>query len=502
MNQLIYGKDPTSFIVSVEANEDKVEIFTETNGKITSDLQENVYWILTSKPVGENSIRLDGDLHYKYARTFRDRNEFFKFKRYLYSKNIDSYSVGDPKEAIMLRNGYTYFKGLHPKDVSILSFDIETTGLTHDDTSKILCISNTYRNAYGHIYKRLFAYDNYSSQKEMIEDWVFFVHQCNPSILTGHNIIAYDLPYMNYIAEKEGITLDLGRNKSALTFDKYESKFRKDGSQSYSYHRVKVYGREVIDTLFLSIKYDATERKFESYGLKQIIKQLGLENPDRVFYDASKIRQNYEIPGEWEKIKAYCSDDSDDSIKLWDLMAAPFFYSAQSIPKSFQAVMESATGSQINSIMVRAYLQEKHSISKGDENESYEGAISFGIPGKYNNLFKIDLNSMYPSIIRQYKLYDKDKDPKAYFLQLVEIFALERSKNKKLYESTKDEYYNGLQSSQKIFANSCYGFLGAPKLAFNSPKTAAKITEIGREILKESIIWATDKPVEFWLEKL
>jgi DNA polymerase I len=507
MNPLIYGKNTQSHIVSIEAHEDKVEIFTEKDGIISSTFEENVYWILMNKPVSENSIRLDGDLYYKYARTFRNRNEFFKFKRYLYSKNIDSYSVGDPKESIMLRNGYTYFKGMNPKDVSILSFDIETTGLTHDDNSKILCISNTFRIPiegvpHGGVCKKLFSYDDYDSPKEMIEDWAKWIRDMNPSILTGHNIVAYDLPYINYIAEREGITLNLGRNGSALTFDKYEAKFRKDGSQSYSYHRVKIYGREVIDTLFLSIKYDATERKFESYGLKQIIKQLGLEDPNRVFYDASKIRQNYQIPEEWEKIKAYCIDDSDDSIKLWDLMSAPFFYSAQSIPKSFQAIMESATGSQINSIMVRAYLQDKHSISKGDDNESYEGATSFGVPGKYNNLFKIDLNSMYPSIIRQYKLYDKVKDPKAYFLELVEFFTLERTKNKQLYAETGNKYYNGVQSSQKIFANSCYGFLGAPKLAFNSPKIAAEITKIGREILKKSIEWATDKSVEFWLEKI
>jgi DNA polymerase elongation subunit (family B) len=502
-NDLIFGRDKTLGIVAIEAQEETVTIFQQQkDGTILETEADNIYWILSNKQLDSKWFKLDGNLHYQYARTFRDRNTFFKCKQYLKSKNIDYYSVGDSKEAIMLRNGYTYFKGMEVKDVSVLSFDLETTGLKHDDDSKILLISCTYRNSHGRVQKTLFCYDHFKSQGEMLIAFCKFITTQNPSIILGHNILGFDLPYMKYIADKENVTLDMGRDGSELEFDKYESKFRKDGSQSYNYRKVHCYGRNVIDTLFLSIKYDATERKFESYGLKNIIKQLGMEKKDRVYYDASKIRTNYRIPEEWKKIKQYCADDSDEALALFDLMAPPFFYSTQSIPKSFQAVIETATGSQINSIMTRAYLQEKHSIPKGEEASHYEGAVSFAIPGVYRNLFKIDFSALYPSIIRQYKLYDKDKDPKAYFLKMVEYFATERTKNKILYEQTKKEYYNHLQLTLKIFANSCYGFLGAPKLNFNSFKTAAKITEIGRGLLNEAIVWATDKDTKHWVDQV
>lgn len=491
-NPLIFGKNLTERIVSLEAKDETVELFIqELDGKIVSKFEKNVYWILTNQNINGTYVRLEGNLYYKWAKTFRTRKEFFQAKQFLKKRNVDYYSVGDAKEAIMLREGYTYFKGLAPKDVSLFSFDIESTGLTHDDTSKILCISTTYRDSFGVEKKRLFAYDEFDSQGAMLEEFCRYVRALNPTILLGHNILGFDLPYVRYIADKENVSLDLGRDDSPLEFEKWESKFRKDGSQDLHYHKVKCYGREIVDTLFLSIKFDVAKREFETYGLKQIIKQLKLEKEDRVFYDAAKIRDNYQIPEEWEKIKAYCMDDADDPIKLFDRMAPPFFYATQSIPKSFQAVIESATGSQINGMMVRSYLQDKHSIPKGDEKEHYPGGISLGIPGIYDNVFKVDVASLYPSIMIQYCIEDKQKDPKGHFQQIVQTFTNERLKNKKLYAETGDKYYDGMQEAQKIIINSMYGFLGAPGLNFNSGKNAALVTEYGREILMKAVIWAT-----------
>jgi DNA polymerase elongation subunit (family B) len=243
--------------------------------------------------------------------------------------------------------------------------------------------------------------------------------------------------------------------------------------------------------MFLSIKYDATERKFESYGLKSIISQLGLEKPNRTFYDASKIRENYTNVDEWQKIKDYCIDDADDAITLFDLMAAPFFYLTQSVPKSFQAMIEGATGSQINAIMTRAYLQDKHSIPKANEAAHYEGAISIGNVGVYSNVWKVDVASLYPSIMIEYEVGDRNKDPNGYFQDLVKTFTSERLKNKKLAKTNK--YYDDLQASQKIFINSCYGFLGTAGLNFNAPEKAAFITAKGREILTKAIDWSESK---------
>jgi DNA polymerase elongation subunit (family B) len=247
--------------------------------------------------------------------------------------------------------------------------------------------------------------------------------------------------------------------------------------------------------MFLARKYDIG-KKYVSYGLKAIINHEGLEKKDRMFYDAGEIRHNYENPIEWDKIKAYAIDDADDAMSLFDLMIPSLFYFTQSVSKTFQQMVNSATGSQINNIMVRSYIQDLHSVAKADESVPFEGALSLGIPGQYKNCVRWDAASLYPSIMRQHKLYNIKKDPRMYFIEITNYFALERLKNKKLAKETNMQYYKDLEGSQKVGANSLYGFLGAPGLNYNYPVGAAKITTEGRNLLKRMIYWASGKTIE------
>jgi DNA polymerase elongation subunit (family B) len=198
----------------------------------------------------------------------------------------------------------------------------------------------------------------------MIDEWCNWVREKNPSIMCGHNIFGYDLPYMNYCAENAGTTLALGRDSSVIKFNKYTSKFRKDGSQDYNYTRCFIYGREIVDTMFLAYHFDFA-RKYESYGLKQIIKQEGLEIKDRQFYDASQIFKDWHDIEKRKLIKKYAEHDADDSLALYDLMVSSYFYLSQYVPKSFQTINSSATGSQINSFLVRSYLILVYSLTAG-----------------------------------------------------------------------------------------------------------------------------------------
>ena len=102
-----------------------------------------------------------------------------------------------------------------------------------------------------------------------------------------------------------------------------------------------------------------------------------MEKENRQYYDASKIRLVYQDPTEWEKIKQYAKEDADDSLNLFYLMSPAYFYYSQSVSKPFQEIILGATGSQINNIMIRAYLQQGHSIPKASKPEPYEGGNFF-----------------------------------------------------------------------------------------------------------------------------
>lgn len=486
-DDFIYGKDRTEGIVSIEVDGDSAKVFTEINGQLTYKKVPNEYWLVTHGNPGLGEVfLLKGQAYYDHAIKCGSRKERGAIVGKLKARGIDHHVVYNDAEMFMMKNGYTYYKGMKPEDVSVLSFDIETTSLS-PVSGQVLLISNTFRRN-GKTERKVFAYDEFNSQKEMIYAWCNWVCDKNPSILLGHNIFNFDLPYLRHHAG----SLQLGRDLSEAHFATHVSNFRKDGSQSYDYKNVRVYGREIIDTFHLAIKYDLG-RKYDSYGLKQIIKQEGLERADRQHFDASKIRDLYKDPEEWQKIKTYAEHDADDALALFDLMAPSFFYYTQSLPKTFQQVINSATGSQVDSFMKRAYIQQGYGLPKSSQFAEYEGAISFGKPGLYRYVNKIDVASLYPSIILQEKIYDKTKDPKGLFLEMVSYFTTQRLYNKKLAKETGDRYYKDLSDSQKIFINSAYGFMGAPGLLFNAPANAAKVTRTGREILTEGIKWAEEK---------
>lgn len=483
MNDLIYGKDNLDRVVSVEVEESSVKLFRElSDGSV--EMVERAFkpYLLFTEQHSPKFQRLEGNQAYRWIYESESLSKHKTILNQSYKDGLKFHVIRDLKEQYLVKSGVTYFKGMQVSDVSVLAFDIETNGLHKDNNSKVLLISNTFRKN-GQITRKLFALDDYTSQVEMIRAWCSWVREVNPAIILGHNIYGFDLPYLEHCSQ---YGLPLGRNGSNVQFSSHVSRKRKDGSQSYDYTNALIYGREIVDTYFVALDYDIA-RNYESYGLKQMIKQEGLERTGRQHYDASKIAVDWYDENKRKNIKQYAIDDADDSLKLFDLMIPSRFYYTQSVPRSFQQIINSATGSQINSIMVRAYLQMGHSIAKGSEAVEFEGAISFAEPGVHKNVLRFDVASLYPSIMRQYKVYSSEKDPQGLFLKLVEAFTLERLKNKKLAKESGQKYYEDMQNSQKIAINSMYGFLGAPKLNYNFPKGAAQVTYHGRRILTESM---------------
>lgn len=495
---LIYGKNEIQGIVSVEPEAESLNIFQRIDGKLNNFSIPNKYWILASRPINNSWARLKGDLHYKWGKQFKTIADMRQAKHFLKQDEEDIYYINDGKESSMVNKGITYYKGLKPSDLSVLSFDIETTSLDpNTPEAKLLLISNTFRHQ-GKVYKHLFAYDDYEDEGAMLDDWCEYVRLWNPDCLIGHNIFLFDLPYMYHRAKKFGTNLYIGRDESPIRFDKYESKKRKDQTQDIHYFKSKIYGREIVDTYFLSLDYDVVEKKYDSYGLKNIIKQEGLEKSGRVFYDANEIRNNYTIPEEWAKIKEYCVDDSDDSLMLFDLMCPAKFYLANSIPKSFQEMICSASGAQLNSFLLRSYLQEAHSVPKASPVEYVKGGISFGVPGIYSNVIKIDLKSAYPSQVLRFKLYDPEKDPNGNFYKMVHHFTYERFELKDKYKETKDKYYYDREQANKVIINSAYGLMNTAGLNFNCLWIAKKITKETRDMIEFSLKWASGKEFEFF----
>lgn len=490
---LIYGKDSTLGITAIEIMDDELWLF-KNDGSI--EKREHYYWVMAPRPLDSHFERLEGNQHYRYIRFFTSKNAYYGFLKMAENRKADVFTIYNSKEAAMIYYGITSYKGLSLDDVAVLAFDIEGAGLSHNNESNVFLITNVFKKN-GQITEKHFRLDHFEHAGAMIDAWCNWVQSVDPDIITGHNINGYDLPYLNHVAKLNGTTLKLGKDISEPFFSTKESEYRVDGSQSWTYKRINIFGRQIIDGMFLAVKYDIG-RKYSSWGLKAIAQAEGLVKEDRQFYDASLIAKNWSNLEEREKIIKYGLDDAMDSMKLFELMVPSYFMLCKMIPKPFQALTEGASGSWLNSMMVRAYLQDDYSIPKADDKVSFEGAISYGNPGIYSNCFKIDIVSMYPSIIRQYGIYDKVKDPKKYILKMTDYFFTTRVYHKQRAKETNSLYHKAMDGSLKICANSIYGFLGAPGLNFNYPDGAAEVTRKGREILEKTIFWATGKEYKHW----
>lgn len=492
-DKLIFGKDSTENITNISIKDGVAHIYRKDAEPLRVPYNK---WAVGST-WADGCHKLKGHQYYKYMKDITED----EYERLRQSWNPRVWMPRTPEEGFMLKHGYTQYKGMKVSDVSILSFDIEATGLDpKDPNAEVLLISNTYRDRTGKITKRLFDIHDYSSAASLVEDWDLWVQEIDPDILLGHNILSYDIPY---ICNSSCLKLT-GRDGSGIKFDDKVWKFRKDGSQQIEYHNAYIHGRDIIDTMFLSIKYDIG-RDFPSYSLKMIEKHLGLVNDDRIEWDFLKYptRDYQNWPeGKWEEFRQYCRDDGDSPLKMFDIMIPAFFYLTQSVPKTLQQIINEASGSQLDSLMIRSYLQDGYSIPRTSQKEEFQGAISFGIPGKYENVLSVDFEALYPSIIKQYKIFDKKKDPNGNLLKITEYFTKVRQEYKKMFKETGNEMYNGMQLAAKIVANSIYGFMGAGFLLFNSPKSAARVTELGRELLNKICLTCTEIDIFEWKRKI
>lgn len=489
---IVTGHGTLENIVNVSTKYGKIYIYQETPAGTTCTIQNYRPWILAERAIDQEFERLDGENAYKYIRMFNSEKHFKEFKR---EYKHETWAAGNVVNQFLLTSGETYVKNTKRKDVSTLCFDIESTGLRHDSNSKVLLIANTYRKG-DVLLNKLFCLDDYSNQRDFFDAWSKWVRELNPSILATYNGFAFDIPYMLYCAEKAGTSLRIGRDGSEMGLELYESKFRQDQSRSINYRMPKVWGRELVDLFFVVQKWDIG-KKFSRYSLKSVIKEAGLERENRAMVDAAQIWKYWDRrhaePDVWQQVKDYARDDGLDTMAIWDLVGDAYFYSSALIPFTLTRMCLSASGAQLNAIMLRHYISNGKAVAKTSEKVKYQGAISFGNPGIYDSVFKIDVASLYPSIIQSFELYDREKDPDGIYLFMNNYFREARLKYKKLAKETGEEYYAAMDAVFKALVNSVYGAAGASGCNYNAPLIAAKVTEEGRNILTQSMEWAKGK---------
>ena len=142
---------------------------------------------------------------------------------------------------------------------------------------------------------------------------------------------------------------------------------------------------------------------------------------------------------------------------------------------------------------LREYFRKRHSIPELPMVRAFEGGYTdIFFTGVVRNVWHRDIASLYPSVMLQFECFPATDQLQIFrhLLTDVRTFRLEaKAKMRAEQDPVKQHHLQALQNTFKILLNSFYGYLGFAQGHFADFDAAARVTQIGRDLLKKMIDW-------------
>lgn len=476
---LLFGADETERVVAVDTAGSQAKLFIRTQQGVRSELREWSPWMFADERYtlkGAHWSELAAPEQGVWLRNlarFDSWDDLRAAREAMQERGAPFLAPGSRARQFLTVTGITLFKGMGYADLHRLQLDIETTSLDpREQGAKLLMVALCDNRGY----ENVIAGDERAIIRRLSEE----VQRLDPDAIEGHNLLAFDLPYLHERAQAVEEPLLLGREERELTKLGYAR------SRSWRWSQWEVYGRHLVDTMHAIQRFDVGRGELESYGLKQAAVALGVAEENRIILDRTEMQRLAEQDP--ERVREYALQDVRETRSLADLVCATDFYQAQMVPESYQAVAEMGMGEKINALMHRAYLAAGHGIPlPKPPGEVPGGYTEVRRTGVLRPVVKADVQSLYPSIMDRFEIAPSS-DVLGVFLPMLRGLTRRRLEAKTRMRETEGQertYWDGLQSSFKVLINSFYGYLGT-NVHFNDPQAAAKVTTQGQAIVRRA----------------
>jgi DNA polymerase delta subunit 1 len=366
---------------------------------------------------------------------------------------------------------------------------------------------------------------SFEDEKKLLEQWRDFVVAVDPDVITGYNIINFDLPYLLNRSEHLGVKKFgyLGR----LMGSKSRMKDTVFSSKAYGTREsveTNIDGRVQFDV------YQAVQRdhKLHSYSLNSVSAKFLGEQKEDVHHSIISDLHNGDSESR-RRLAVYCLKDAYLPQRLLQKLMFMYNYVEMArvtgVPMSFLL----SRGQQVK---VLSQLLRKAKVRgmvipnlprQPAADEQYEGAtVLEPRRGFYKEpIATLDFASLYPSIMMAYNLcyctlLDKNSlrtgalqfDPNTMtrtpigevFMKstvrtgllpeiLEELLAARKRAKADLKNATdpmQKAVLDGRQLALKISANSVYGFTGATVGMLPCLEISASVTAFGREMIEKT----------------
>jgi DNA polymerase, archaea type len=352
------------------------------------------------------------------------------------------------------------------EELSKLYLDIETTGL-RPEIDRVLMVG--LFNDRG---ETTILTD--PDEKMLLARTIAHLKQHQPECLIGHNLINFDLPFLADRCRVHNISQPFrkGNKTSRITSSTVNGK-------PIEFTPIYWSGVNILDTYQQIAIWDKQAARLDRYDLKSSVIALGLRDDRRLELSVNQIRECWES-GDTETIENYLKFDLDDTQLLAEFLLPVVYYQLAYVPAlSFQQIAIASPALKAQKIHEKLLPRLN---PRADEPLKYEGGkVELVAPGLHKQVAKIDVSSLYPSIMLRYGICSR-KDTENKFLGALAYMVDARLKLKALAKSG-DKSAAFQEKSLKILINGSYGFMGTGFYTFNDYEAAALVTAYGRKIL-------------------
>lgn len=337
-----------------------------------------------------------------------------------------------------------------------------------------------------------------SSERELLRRLINKIEQLDPDVLIGWSLVDFDLRILMKRAEKLRVPFTIGRDKSQPHW--------RDAPGDNTRGFMDIPGRVAIDGI--SGLKNATYQ-FDSFSLESVSRQLlgrGKQVED-VDDRMAEIRHNFH-----HDKPALAAYNLEDCRLVWDIFEHTQLLDFLLLRSQLTGLELDRSGGSV-AAFTNLYLPKLHRAGYVAPNLPADGGlvspggyVMDSRPGLYRNVLVLDYKSLYPSIIRTFKvdplgLVEGLKHPD----QAIEGFrggCFDRSKHflpdiitglwRQRDQAKKD---NDQPRSQaiKILMNSFYGVLGSGGCRFYDTRLASSITLRGHQIMQTTAGWIEEQ---------
>lgn len=394
-----------------------------------------------------------------------------------------------PDDQYLTATGRTYFRDLAFGDLARMQFDLETTGLD-PVVDRIFLVA--VRGPDGATETLEARGEDDAAEAALISELIAYVQRTDPDVIENHNLHGFDLPFLVRRAKAVGVPLALGRIRPGIPRKRPSargSSFADDvGSMRRS--RYTLPGRELIDTLDAVRRYDFAARDLPGHGLKAVAKHFGIAHEDREMIPGARVYETFRTDP--DRVRRYACEDVHEAAGLAEMLGGASFALARLAPRRYERLADAGPATGIlDPMLVRAYLRARTALpahEAGDGTPHTGAALHLFASGVAKKIVKADVASLYPSLMREYRIHPK-RDRLGVLLSLVDrltdLRLSAKGRARTLPAGSPERHTDeALSAAMKIVINSAYGYLGAVGLTrFADVHAANEVTRRGRETL-------------------